>query len=444
MSLSNDDNSKDEILTAARTEQFSKLFCELERCNEDEQMQKIEEINKLVEKMNKEEFESIFTEELFNKIHQMIEEEKMSLENAILLLKHFGYNKAKKSFLDYAFSVSFLSDRFEKMLVDEDRKNEEKNEKLLADICECYLLLCQKSIPDELLSIAVPCLLKFASKKKGNEEAQKEVEVALLALSNIVMWKIIEQKLYLKEIKEIIEYHQEHHNLTQLAYQSAWQFLIYRFIEDKSLEGMIVNELHFVEEARRKLEELTRFIDRKKEKEEDKKGKDTKEELIILRWIQTLNRYFLDCTMWNEDFIEHLYGIVQLFRAAKDNHREIGNEYLETLRFASINRYMTIDGLLKSGAINLFLEEMKQSTLDDDITWSCLHFYLNISERLKEKKKNEMEEAERKVLKRKIFERMEEDGFEDEIASLYGFMSFQNEKHLEGFSLNISDYFVNV
>ncbi|KAH7817397.1 uncharacterized protein MONOS_14354 [Monocercomonoides exilis] len=267
MSLSNDENSEYEILTTARTEQFSKLFCELERCNEDEQMQKIKEMNEMIIEIDEEEFVSIFTKELFNKIHQMIEEEKMSMENAILLLKHVGYYKTKKSFFDYAFSVSFLSDRFEKMLVDEDRKNEEKNEKILADICECYLLLCDKSIPDELLSIPVPCLLKFASKKKGNEEAQKEVEVALLALSNIVMWKIIEQKLYFNEIKEIIGYHQEHHNLTQLAYQSAWQFLIFRLYPDKSLNEVIMNELHFVEEARRKIEELTRNMDWKRKKE---------------------------------------------------------------------------------------------------------------------------------------------------------------------------------
>ncbi|KAH7819317.1 uncharacterized protein MONOS_9719 [Monocercomonoides exilis] len=117
-----------------------------------------------------------------------------------------------------------------------------------------------------------------ALKKEESEEAQKEVEMALLALSCINDNDFLEQKLYLNEIREIIQYHQECRNLSHLAYQSAWKFLMGRFYESKSLEGLIVNELHFVREARRELEDLTRRVDWKKKEVE--RGKETKEEHI--------------------------------------------------------------------------------------------------------------------------------------------------------------------
>ncbi|KAH7818384.1 uncharacterized protein MONOS_8091 [Monocercomonoides exilis] len=70
--------------------------------------------------------------------------------------------------------------------------------------------------------------LLVALSKEENEEAQKEVEMALLVLGN-AGYQEIEQELFLTEIKEIIKYHQVHRNLTQLAYQSAWQFLMNEF-----------------------------------------------------------------------------------------------------------------------------------------------------------------------------------------------------------------------
>eukprot|EP00770_Monocercomonoides_exilis_P006452 MONOS_6417.1-p1 / transcript=MONOS_6417.1 / gene=MONOS_6417 / organism=Monocercomonoides_exilis_PA203 / gene_product=unspecified product / transcript_product=unspecified product / location=Mono_scaffold00202:8837-9448(-) / protein_length=183 / sequence_SO=supercontig / SO=protein_coding / is_pseudo=false len=179
----------------------------------------------------------------------MIEEKKLTLENAILLLKHAGFWNALKDMPIHEFGKSSLENRFEKMIVEEEKKNEEKNEKLLVDLCECYLLLSNGLALTNIVSIIVPCLLKAALNKEENEEAQKEVEMALLALKNLGMWKHVEQELYLDKTIEIIKYHQEHYNLTRLAYQPAWQFLIFRFCKDKSLEELIANELHFAREA---------------------------------------------------------------------------------------------------------------------------------------------------------------------------------------------------
>ncbi|KAH7815285.1 uncharacterized protein MONOS_14068 [Monocercomonoides exilis] len=87
-----------------------------------------------------------------------------------------------------------------------------------------------------------------------NEEVQKEVEMTLLALGNIWQWNKVNKEQYLIEIKSIIQHHQEHHNLTRIGYQSAWEFLIKRFSKEKMLEDVIEKELHFVREARRELE----------------------------------------------------------------------------------------------------------------------------------------------------------------------------------------------
>ncbi|KAH7820362.1 uncharacterized protein MONOS_2267 [Monocercomonoides exilis] len=152
------------------------------------------------------------------------------------------------------------------MIIDEnEKKKDEKDERLLIDLCECYLTLGY-DFPYELHSICVPCLLKTALKKEESKETQNETEMALLALSKAVCC-FIEQELNLNEIKEIIKYHQGHRNLTQLAYQSAWLFLMDRFLYE-NVEEVIANELHLAREAARELEELTRCVNWKKKDEE--------------------------------------------------------------------------------------------------------------------------------------------------------------------------------
>ncbi|KAH7826221.1 uncharacterized protein MONOS_8319 [Monocercomonoides exilis] len=145
------------------------------------------------------------------------------------------------------------------MIFEEEKKKEEKDDYLLVDLCESFVLLNDEFTSTEFLSICVPCLLKVALRKEEIEEVQKEVEMALLALSSI-RDNDIEKELFLDDMTEIMKYHQEHRNLTRLAYQSAWQFLINRLFTDKRLEDMIVNELHFGREASRELEELSKSI----------------------------------------------------------------------------------------------------------------------------------------------------------------------------------------
>eukprot|EP00770_Monocercomonoides_exilis_P011644 MONOS_11588.1-p1 / transcript=MONOS_11588.1 / gene=MONOS_11588 / organism=Monocercomonoides_exilis_PA203 / gene_product=unspecified product / transcript_product=unspecified product / location=Mono_scaffold00589:17976-19253(+) / protein_length=364 / sequence_SO=supercontig / SO=protein_coding / is_pseudo=false len=361
MRLQDDDKFEKGVQTMTKSEQFSKLFCDLECCREDEQMQEIEGMNRLIEEMNKEEFKSVFTEELFNKINKMIEEEKIILGNTILLLKHVGYCKAMKRFYDFAFNDSFLSDRFQEMIVDEnERKKEEKNEKLLINLCECFTLLNDDDISDELRSIAVPRLLKAASDKDESEKTRKEVEIALLALSNINKYIKVKQELYLKEITEIIKHQQKHRNLTHLAFQSAWQFLINKFFKDRNLEDTIANELHFAREAARELDELSKCVDWKRKKDEERRGKEMKKVHIIRRWLDVINTYFTWCTLWNEEWEWLIRSLVLVFREAKDNYRDIGHQCILCIRRTAENR-AEIKDLLESGAIDLILEEIQQA-----------------------------------------------------------------------------------
>ncbi|KAH7817131.1 uncharacterized protein MONOS_9769 [Monocercomonoides exilis] len=440
MKMCDEDKSNDDIQEPTLEDKFSKLFCELEHCNEDEQRKIIEEMNGLVKEVNEEEHKSIFTTRMFDKIYKMIEEKKMTMENAILLLKHVGHCKVLKNVWNPCFDSSSLNKRFEKMIFEEEKK-EEKNEKLLVDLCECYLLLGNQ-FNSELILICVPCLLKAALNKEENEKAQKDVEIALLALNNVGYCEI-EQELYLNETKEIIEYHQEHRNLTQLAHHSAWDFLLFRFLDDYSLEGEIVNELHFGREAARELEELLKYVDWNRKKGEER-GMLAKEELMLVRSVEALGSYFLRCKLWNEENAGLINSIVQVYRAAKENDIVISDLCLYSLRNAAENPVVKVKDLLKGGAVYAILEEMHQPTLDDETLFDCLIIFMNVSMKLKEKTENKMEEVKRKSTKMETFEKMEEEGYEDTITTFHKIFGFLYNKYYGDLSLKISDYFVNV
>ncbi|KAH7826752.1 uncharacterized protein MONOS_17337 [Monocercomonoides exilis] len=328
------------------------------------------------------------------------------------------------------------------MIIDENEKKDEINEKFLVGLCECYLLL-NEELSYEVLSICIHCLLKAASDKEKKKEIQKDVEIALLALSNIYEYYEVERELYLNEIKEIIKYHQKHHNLTRLAYQSAWQFLIIRLFSNRSLEGTIANELHFIRETRRELEELKCCVDWKKKEKQKRRGeKEGKEEYVLIRWLQSLDHYFRFCQSKTAEHSELIGIITQLFRAATDNHKYISARCLYLLRRAADDGALEVEDILKGGAIDATLEGISQPTFNNRIKYESLVFFTHFSRKLKEEGKDEVEEAKRKLIKRRVFEKMEEEGYEDIIASFHKKLHFLSSRFYYGLSLNISDYFV--
>eukprot|EP00770_Monocercomonoides_exilis_P005496 MONOS_5468.1-p1 / transcript=MONOS_5468.1 / gene=MONOS_5468 / organism=Monocercomonoides_exilis_PA203 / gene_product=unspecified product / transcript_product=unspecified product / location=Mono_scaffold00159:48287-52104(-) / protein_length=966 / sequence_SO=supercontig / SO=protein_coding / is_pseudo=false len=321
---------KKEIQEMPLFDKFSKLLFELGNYNEDEQKVKIEEMNKLIAKMYKKELDCF-----------------------------------------YSFDESQLNKRIRKMIVDEEKKKEEVNEKFLVDLCECYLLHKDCYISEKLQNICIPRHLKIALNKEESEDAQKEKETALIALSNIDKHQEINKKLYQNCAIEIIKYHQEHHNLTRLAYQSIWQFYTNRQHKERELEEIIVNELHFFREASREMEELAKCVDwGKTEKELEK----TKEVQIILKWIQMIKRLTWNSRTWKDEFSELICCNVCLSRAARENESEIFEECSSLLLDITRTKNVDIDCLLKKGVIDLFLEEFLRPTLNKGVAYQIFSF----------------------------------------------------------------------
>ncbi|KAH7828511.1 uncharacterized protein MONOS_7709 [Monocercomonoides exilis] len=243
-------------------------------------------MNEQMEEMNKDKFESVFSEELFNKIHQMIEEEKLSMGNAILLLKHVGYWKALKSEWANGFLESSLSKRIRKMMIDENEKKERKDENLLANLCKCYISLSCNFSP-KVISICVPLLLRDALNNEESEEAHKDVEMALIALGNIVKNHEEKDCLFLNEITEIIKHNLVHRNLTHFACQLAWDYFVGNADLDWETKSGKFFGAFFAREAVRELKELKSCVcweKKKKRKGKKAKGrKGRKEKLIIKR-----------------------------------------------------------------------------------------------------------------------------------------------------------------
>ncbi|KAH7815362.1 uncharacterized protein MONOS_18330 [Monocercomonoides exilis] len=420
------------------SEKFNKLFSELEYCKKAKQIQKIKEMNRLIEEMNSETLDSVFTTDLFNEISRMIEEKKLNWNNAFLLLKCIGNCSLLNNCYDFEFLHSSLLERFEELIFEEYKKIEEKNKMVFVNICECYLLFYNE-VPHQLLSTCVSCLLIIALNKEETEEVQKKVEMALLTLSCIIEDFNIEKRLYFPDIKEIIEYHQKFHNLTQIAYQSAWEFLIKRRRNEDSLEEVIVNELHFAREATKEVEELAKCANWKRKG----KMKMGKEGIVISRWLKTLGKFLDLCKSWDDECDELIHCLVSRFREANDNYGEINNVNMYFFIQAVRRRDKAIDAFLKNGAIEAVLEKVVQLNAKLRIVDNSLRMLKILLFGLKSEMEKENDEVKRKEKKRVVREKMEEEGFED---CVYGYLHcWIKDKYFSySFVLNVEDYFFNL
>ncbi|KAH7822171.1 uncharacterized protein MONOS_4019 [Monocercomonoides exilis] len=324
-------------------------------------------------------------------------------------------------------------------MIIEDHKNGGKLDKLLVDLCECIVLLCIH-LPKELIPICVPCLLKVALNTEESEETQNGSEMALLALSNINPLLDMKKELYLKDITEIIKYHQEHRNLKRLSYQSAWMFLINRKHLDDKLEDVIVNELHFAREATRELDELLKCVDWSRKEEGPEK---TKEVCIILRWCVTLWFFFHNNYSLNHEEYAELVGcLVRLFRVIKVESREIRAEFIHLFEKMVMCDEIQIYVLLKGGVVDLFLEDMCQTISEDGALEDWRYFLMSLIQSLKEKTIAKYEEKEGKKIKMQIFEKFEEEGYEDAIIEKYALFVVMEKRY--NISRIPSDYFVHL
>ncbi|KAH7816032.1 uncharacterized protein MONOS_18268 [Monocercomonoides exilis] len=237
-------------------------------------------------------------------------------------------------------------------------------------------MLFDYRLSKDLARIVVPCLLKAVLKKEENEDAQKEVEMALLALSNIWQAAKVPQELYLIEILEIIKYHQEHHNLTRFAYQSAWIFFVNRLSASKKREIEIANEMHFGSEAIRELEELALCVNVKKN---EKVPKDCEDGRVILRWLDVYEAFGYCSKEFKEKESQNFMKcIVDLLKEAKGCEKGIYGKIVDSFMNLIKSDEILFSEVVMTEAFEVILEMMHTPTLDDELTADCLCIFISL------------------------------------------------------------------
>eukprot|EP00770_Monocercomonoides_exilis_P004814 MONOS_4791.1-p1 / transcript=MONOS_4791.1 / gene=MONOS_4791 / organism=Monocercomonoides_exilis_PA203 / gene_product=unspecified product / transcript_product=unspecified product / location=Mono_scaffold00132:63791-65288(+) / protein_length=481 / sequence_SO=supercontig / SO=protein_coding / is_pseudo=false len=252
--------------------------------------------------------------------------------------------------------------------------------------------------------------------KEKNEKIGKEAEMSLVSLSNIKMRFKIEKELYMKDITELIKYHQEHHNLTHLAYQSAWEFLIWQTNEDEKMAHFVENELNFLREAIRELEELE---ERENWMKRGKFLKEVTDEITLTRWLDTLGYYFFFYE-WKEIKSPNFFEcIVRILRKVKKYHRKVFKRCVYVISRIANPVSSDISYLLRSGIIRIIMEEMQQPTVRRDYLEWCLKYIISLVKSVDEPSNDANEREKRKMQKHQILDILEEEGYENEIISVY-------------------------
>ncbi|KAH7819357.1 uncharacterized protein MONOS_9239 [Monocercomonoides exilis] len=410
------------------------------------------------------------------------------------------------------------------MIIDENEKKKGKNEKLLVGLCESYLPLaeCSYEMPKSLLSSCVRCLLTVALDKDENDQTKKEVEMALLALSCIDALFKVKKDLYLNEMKEIMKHHQEHRHLTRAACQFAWRFLIFRYQKKDALEEILVNELNFIGEAAREVEELVKCVDWKREKEENegkreenkekekekemkKKRREMKKDICTIKeWSKTIEKFFNICYSHDEECSRLISSLTHCFQAAKKQFIDIANVNVRIFNEIAANHSEgNVKELMENNVYEQVLRELQRNTINLDYFENCVVFVSIVKNRIceeeEEEREREREERERerkkerkeendeeceeecleeeeeedddddekkekeeeedkenemndenkadktklKMMKRELFEKQEEEGFEDIIISSRQIL-FDLKYSIVNISANPSDYLLNI
>ncbi|KAH7820963.1 uncharacterized protein MONOS_17776 [Monocercomonoides exilis] len=385
------------------------MLLKLESCPYDERKQTITKMCRMVSNMDKEELKLVIENNIFNTIENMVENKKIALECLFPLLKEIEYWKEMKNIWSLHFEESLLCQRFEKMIVDEIEKKDGKNEKFLINLCERYLLL-NDVFSSDLASISIPYLFAVASSKEENEEIQREVEIVLLIMCNLIDADGIEKDLFSNGLADLVKYHKQHHNLTHVSYESAWMILICL----SSYKKVHLNEMDFVKEAIRELEELLKSVDWKKQEKDIEMSKNV---CTITRWYSSFGRCFFSNETWKEECAELVAFNAKLCKIAKKKSGSISNccflLYETMIRLKKVN----LECFVKEGVVDSILEEIVQSTLEKELIFYCLNFFSALSKMQISGFDIENYELNIKKTKKELFVKLEEEGYDDMIIS---------------------------
>ncbi|KAH7823792.1 uncharacterized protein MONOS_1873 [Monocercomonoides exilis] len=248
----------------------------------------------------------------------------------------------------------------------------------MIDLCECFLALFE-GIPDaskDTVAVSVRCVMKAAMSKEKDEKTQKEVEMALLALSNAKYFDCDNRVQFLDESVEIIKYHQEHHNLTRLAYQSAWCSIVNQASNDEKMGKTVENELNFCKEAERELDELLRCVNwRKNEKEIDENF----EVRLMKRWLRIINAYFFNNTLRGDEVLRLIACVVRLCQTVKNSSKTAFGSGMFIFQKIIRSCLGNVDFLLRRGAMDYLFQELIQPTFRCDTFGKCMQFFSELS-----------------------------------------------------------------
>ncbi|KAH7832722.1 uncharacterized protein MONOS_15261 [Monocercomonoides exilis] len=256
----------------------------------------------------------VFAGKVFEKIFEMVKGEKLVLEDGIMLLKHVGYYKALSDIHTDNDGESSFRKRFERRVMNEEWKQGQKKEKMLNDVCECYALSYEQFVT-----------FNFSSH--------------------------VEEDVFMNSIVSVIVHHQQNRNLTQLAYQSAWQFFMKRMHTNAQMESAMSMHFGFVEEARRELEELEKRADWQRK---ERRVKELKDIHTILRWLKTLNKHFVNHQPSRERNTRLAAVAVGICRKARACFGELSLECLVLLEQMNESASLSVSDFVAIEAVDVF------------------------------------------------------------------------------------------
>eukprot|EP00770_Monocercomonoides_exilis_P014690 MONOS_14636.1-p1 / transcript=MONOS_14636.1 / gene=MONOS_14636 / organism=Monocercomonoides_exilis_PA203 / gene_product=unspecified product / transcript_product=unspecified product / location=Mono_scaffold01038:15906-16511(+) / protein_length=202 / sequence_SO=supercontig / SO=protein_coding / is_pseudo=false len=178
--------------------------------------------------------------------------------------------------------------------------------------------------------------------------------------------------------------------------------------------------MHFAREAIGEMEELIKCVEwKRKEKEEEERRIEAKEVFAIMRWLQLYDSYIYVGETGDEELAGLVGSIARVFREAMCNYTKICDRCINSFRNVVMNKAVNAEALLNGRSVGAVLEEVKQFIVIRPQFIDRINFFKELWARLWEGAEKEKVERKRKELKRKVFDMLEEEGYEEIITTYF-------------------------